>query len=106
MGYVITGIFIATDYLTGVVKAVEKNELSSEAMRSGLFHKFAYVVIVFLGYIIDYAQTIFYIGFEAPISESVCVFIILIEISSIIENCVVINPELQNTKIGNIFKVK
>lgn len=106
MGYVITGIFIGIDYLTGIVKAIEKNELSSEKMRAGLFHKFAYVIIVFVGYIIDYAQTIFYIGFEAPINEAVCVYIILIEISSIIENCVSINPELQNTKIGNIFKVK
>lgn len=106
MGYVITGIFIFTDYVTGIIKAIAQNELSSSRMREGLFHKFAYVIIVFVGYIIDYAQTIFYIGFEAPISESVCVFIILIEISSIIENCIAINPELQNTKIGNFFKVK
>lgn len=106
MSCAITGIFIVTDYLTGVVKAIEKNELSSEKMRTGLFHKFAYVIIIFIGYIIDYAQTLFNIGFEAPISESVCVFIILIELSSIIENCIAINPELQNTKIGNIFKVK
>lgn len=106
MSYVITGIFVVTDYLTGVVKAIEKNELSSEKMRTGLFHKFAYVVIVFIGYVIDYAQTFFNIGFEAPISEAVCIFIILIELSSIIENCIAINPELQNTKIGTIFKVK
>lgn len=106
MGYVITGVFIVTDYLTGIVKAIERNEFSSKKMRSGLFHKFAYVIIVFIGYVIDYAQMFFNIGFEAPISESVCVFIILIELSSIIENCVAINPELQNTKIGNIFKVK
>lgn len=106
MNYVVTGIFIGIDYLTGIVKAIEKNELSSVKMRVGLFHKFAYVIIIFVGSMIDYAQTLFNIGFEAPISEAVCICIILIEVSSIIENCVIINPELQSTKIGNIFKVK
>lgn len=95
--------FIATDYLTGIVKAVMQNNLSSRKMREGLGHKFAYLVLITITYAIDTVNT--HVSLGLPIN----VFIItvggvcLIELTSILENVCEINPELKNKPFMKIF---
>lgn len=95
--------FIATDYLTGIVKAVMQNNLSSRKMREGLGHKFAYLVLITIAYAIDTVNT--HVSLGLPIN----VFIItvggvcLIELTSILENVCEINPELKNKPFMKIF---
>lgn len=102
----VVGVFIIVDYGTGVVNAIIKHELSSEKMRDGLAHKFAYVVVMFLGWFIEFAMKHVDIGFAVPLFAPVSVAIALIEITSILENVVKINPEIADNNILDIFERK
>lgn len=93
------------DYVTGVVNAIMHGELSSERMRQGLGHKFAYLAIICVALIVEYGSDYISLGIELPVFIPVCAGIYLIEITSIMENCVKINPELSSSNILNIFKV-
>lgn len=92
------------DYVTGVVNAIMHGELSSESMRQGLGHKFAYLAIICVALIVEYGSDYISLGIELPVFIPVCAGICLIEITSIMENCTKINPELSDSNILNIFK--
>ena len=98
-------LLVLIDYVTGVVNAVMHSELSSEKMRKGLGHKFAYLAIICVSLIIEHGSDYLDLGIKTPLLMPVCVSIYLIEITSIIENCAKINPELSKSNILNIFKV-
>lgn len=101
----IVSLLALTDYVTGIVNAVMHSELSSEKMRKGLGHKFAYLAIICTALIVEYGSGYIDLGIKLPLFMPVCVSICLIEITSIIENCTKINPELSKSNILNIFKV-
>lgn len=93
------------DYVTGVVNAIMHSELSSEKMRRGLGHKFAYLAIICVALIVEYGSGYINLGIKLPLFMPVCAGICLIEVTSIMENCTKINPELSKSNILNIFKV-
>lgn len=98
-------LLVLVDYITGVVNAIMHGELSSERMRQGLGHKFAYLAIICAALIVEYGSDYINLGIELPIFMPVCAGICLIEITSITENCAKINPELSKSNILNILKV-
>lgn len=102
--FIITAAFIFIDYCTGVANAIMHNQMSSEKMRNGLWHKFAYVIVVSTASLIECGTQWLELGFNPHIVPPVLVSICLIEITSILENCVKINPELKSNKVLNIFK--
>lgn len=95
--------FVVTDYITGIVKAIVAGNLSSKRMREGLGHKFAYLVLIVVAYMIDV------VGIHVDLGLPVHVFLItvggicLIELTSIIENVTEINPELKDVPFMRIF---
>lgn len=93
------------DYITGVVNAIMHSELSSKRMRQGLGHKFAYLAIICVALIIEYGSDYINLGIGLPVFIPVCTGICLIEITSIMENCTKINPELSESNILNILEV-
>lgn len=93
------------DYAAGVVNAIMHGELSSEKMRQGLGHKFAYLAVICVALIVEYGSDYINLGIELPVFMPVCAGICLIEITSIMENCAKINPELYKSNILNIFKI-
>lgn len=99
-------LLVLIDYVTGVVNAIMHGELSSKKMRSGLGHKFAYLAIICVALIVEYGSDYIDLGIELPVFIPVCVGICLIEITSIMENCVKINPELSGSNILNIFNIE
>lgn len=96
---------VLIDYITGVVNAIIHGELSSKKMREGLGHKFTYLAVICVALIIEYGSDYINLGIELPIFIPVCVGICLTETTSIMENCVKINPELSNSNILNIFNI-
>ena len=106
MGYAIIGclIFILLDMLTGIIYAFKSNTFSSSILREGFFHKVALVVVMVCAILIEcLVMHIPSLGFSVPILVPACVIIILMEISSIIENLVKINPQLANNKLLEMF---
>lgn len=98
-------LLVLIDYVTGVVNAIMRGELSSERMRQGLGHKFAYLAMICVALIVEYGSDYINLGIELPVFIPVCAGICLIEITSIMENCVKINPELSDSNILNIFNI-
>lgn len=103
MIYLITALFIALDMVTGLIKAFKKKNYTSSIMREGLFHKCGSVLCVVFGILVDYAQTLVDIGVSVPVALSLCVYVILMEIGSIIENLCTINPEIMSEKLQGFF---
>lgn len=99
-------LLVLIDYATGVVNAIMHGELSSEKMRRGLGHKFAYLAIICVALIVEYGSDYIDLGIDLPVFIPVCAGICLIEITSIMENCVKINPELSDSNILNIFNIE
>ena len=95
--------FIVTDYVTGVAKAIMQDNLSSKKMREGLGHKFAYFILVLTAWFID--EINLHVDLGLPVSVFICTVggISLIELTSILENIIAINPELADAPFMSIF---
>lgn len=95
--------FVATDYITGVVKAIMAGNLSSKRMREGLGHKFAYLALILTSYMIDTFSTHVDLGLPVHVFLVTIGGICLIELTSILENITEINPELKDVPFMQIF---
>ena len=101
--YIVTACFILLDLVTGLIKAFKEKNYSSTVMREGLYHKTGSILCVVFGILVDYAQTLIDIGVSIPVAISVCAYIVLMEIGSIIENVCSINPEIMPNKLQSFF---
>lgn len=102
---IITFILVIIDFVSGVAAAASKGDVSSRAMRCGLWHKFAYVLIMFTAAVVDEMCTHIDIGISAPIFIPVCTGICFIEVTSTLENCMELNPKIKSSKILEKFRV-
>ena len=101
--YAIAFAFIALDFVTGLIKALATHSFTSTQMRQGLFHKVALLLCMILGFLVDHAQGYIDLGITVPVAAAVCVYICLMEITSIIENICKINPEIVPDKLAALF---
>lgn len=97
-------IFIIIDYITGVINAALKNSISSRKMREGLGHKATYIILLSVCYIIDAIQLNTELNLPTKLFPIVSCGILLIELTSIIENICEINPELKQANFMYIFE--
>lgn len=104
MVYVVTGLFILLDIVSGIVNAIKQKNLSSRIMREGLFHKCGSVLCLVFGALVDYAQNFIDIGISFPVANIFCAYIITMELASIIENICKINPEIAPEKLQQYFE--
>lgn len=103
MIYTLTAAFILMDMLTGIIKAVMMKDFTSSIMREGLFHKTGSVICVAFGVLVDCAQTVIDLGVSVPVASTICAYIIIMEIGSIIENICMINPDIMPDKLKSYF---
>jgi toxin secretion/phage lysis holin len=101
--YLITFLFILLDFATGIIKALYLKEFTSSGMREGLFHKVGSIICVSLGYAIDFTSNYLDLGIKVPIATAICTYIVLMEITSIIENIGKINPTIVPQSIRKYF---
>ena len=97
--YIIVGCFIAFDIITGLIKALFKGGINSSLLRVGLFRKLAEILAVVASNLLEYGTNFIDLGFDFPVLKAVALYIVFMEITSIIENLGEINPTL-----GKIFK--
>lgn len=103
MVYLVTGCFILFDLATGLLKAFKNQNYTSTIMREGLYHKAGSILCIIFGVMVDYAQTLVDLGVNLPMTMTICAYIILMEIGSIIENVCEINPEIMPNKLKSYF---
>lgn len=101
--YFITFAFIVLDFATGLTKAFAMKTFTSTKMREGLFHKVGLILCMILGFLVDYAQGYVDLGLSVPVAAAVCVYICLMEVTSIIENICKINPDFLPDKLAALF---
>ena len=103
MVYVLTFAFIVLDFITGLIKAFSTKSYSSSVMREGLFHKAGSIMVIVFGALVDCAQGYMDLGVTIPVATTLCIYICLMEIGSIIENLCIINPRIIPDKLKSYF---
>lgn len=97
------GEVVLLDFISGFAKAVYTRSVASSKMRDGLFHKFAYVLIVALCILLDYAQAKGNIGTHVPLTLFACGYIVITDIVSLVENVAAFNPQIANMRIIKVI---
>lgn len=92
--YVVIGLLILLDVITGIIKAGYEKNIQSTILRKGLYHKISEVLAILLTSLIQYGSQ--YINFPIHFPVTLCVmgYIGLMEITSILENICKINPDM------------
>lgn len=91
-------IFSMADIVTGMIQAIINRNLDSQKMRMGLLHKTLLIIIILLGFTLDFT---FNLNF---VSRSICIFVIAMEIISIAENMK--KAGIPIGKVANVIKTK
>lgn len=103
---IVTLVFILFDILTGFLKAAANHDIDSTALRKGLLHKLSEVVAIVFAFLCEYAVQYVHLGVEIPLVITVCGYIIIMEIISVLENIVEVNPELGKFSSKYLSKLK
>lgn len=87
-------ILIASDIITGLIQSLINNDYKSSIMRQGLFHKVLELLILFLGFMFQFA-------FKSDvISTSIVIYLCVMELGSILENL-----KKSGMKLGLLSKI-
>lgn len=105
--FIVVLIVIVIDIISGLASATKNREITSTKMREGLFSKCGSIIIE----IVAFLSSLLVLWFpEFPIDFSgvyigVSVYIVVMELISIIENACELNPKLSASRIAEFFKV-
>lgn len=100
-------LFMLLDFISGVSAAFINDEYDSKKVREGIFHKGGLTLVVVCAAAIElFVVHVPSIGITVPLLVPVCVIIVLMELTSIMENVVKINPELGGNKLFGLFVPK
>ena len=86
--------FIVLDFVTGIGAAIYTGTYKSEYMRVGIWHKCAEIALVGLAIIIQIVSPEIGIECGNTLVKGVCAYLIVMEVGSVTENIVKINPDM------------
>ena len=95
---------ILLDWVFGIGNALMKGEFSSRKMREGIGHKCSELGFVLVGLIMD--GLLFAgldVGFSGPILVAVAAYLCLMEVGSLLETFVKINPQLADSPVFRLL---
>lgn len=96
---------MCVDVVSGFAKAVALGEVSSTKMREGLMHKAVLVLMIAVAVIMQAATLhIGDMGWCFPLIVPACVYIIVMELASVMENACQANPGLRDTPLMRLFQ--
>lgn len=101
---IVTFAAMLLDVLTGFAGAVKAGDVRSSKMRDGLWHKAGFVGLIAMAYLLEYGASLTDLGIAVPAVSAVCVFVIVTEAASILENLCALNPAIRDSPIGGIFE--
>lgn len=97
-------VFSLFDFVAGIICAFVRREFKSSAMREGIGHKAVIVLIIVLAALLEIASHFVEgIYVDIPLTVTVCVYVILMEVASVIETIKHTYPELSATGIFDLF---
>lgn len=100
-------VLMLVDTLVGTSGAFMRNEFKTSTMREGLCHKGTLLVLILLGWICDTVMMhVPEVGLPKLIMFGVCLIVFFMELGSVLENLVKINPELSGNPVLKYFSSK
>lgn len=99
----IAGTVVLLDFISGFAKAVYTHSVASSKMRDGLFHKFAYVLVVAICILFDYAQAKVDLGTHVPLVLIACGYIIITDTVSFFENVCAFNLQIAQMRVVKVI---
>lgn len=97
-------LLMVLDIVFGLANAFAKKEYESRKMREGIAHKCAELGFLLVGIIAD--ATIIGgvdIGFSAPVLVTVCIYLAVMEIGSLLETFAKMNPQLAKSPLFKLL---
>ena len=91
------------DVATGLAGAVKTGTVQSGKMREGLWHKAGFVGMIACAYLLEYVANVADLGVSVPAVSAVCVFVVVTEAVSVVENLCVLNPQIADSPVGKMF---
>lgn len=101
--YAIAVAFIALDFLTGLYKAGALGAISSRVMFQGLWRKAGLLLLMLCAAAADWAQAYVDIGVHVSAGAAVCVYIIIMELTSALGNICAACPDIAPKKLCELF---
>ena len=95
-------IFIAFDILFGFLQAITNQTFESQIMRKGLFHKLGEILCYLFGVVSNQALPMIGVVVPFSLANAVTIYIVIMEIGSILENLSKISPVMAKY-LGFIF---
>lgn len=99
----LAGAVVLLDFISGFAKAVYTHSVASSKMRDGLFHKFAYVLVIAVCILFDYAQAKVNIGTHVPLVLIACAYIVITDTVSFFENVCAFNLQIANMRVVKVI---
>lgn len=100
---IIAFAFIVFDIVTGVLASMITGTFKSSRMREGGKRKLFLLVVIGFGAMLDYAQYMADIGMSIPANATICGYIALMEIMSIVENINIAYPNALPKALTNVL---
>lgn len=97
---------IGVDIITGLLAAVATKTFKSSTMRAGAWHKIGEILMVCILYGIEIAMPLVGLDYNIPFVEIGTVYLLIMEIGSVLENIVRMSPHLSNFADTLMEKVK
>ena len=103
-------VAVLLDVVFGLVQAGIRRDFKSSKLRAGLGHKAGEVGAVVAAYTLQVALLLVDMGslgvdvtLSVPLGLAVSAYIVVMEIGSMVEHCVALNPELADSRFFRIF---
>ena len=98
-------VMMAMDVVTGFTGAVVTKTVSSTRMREGIGHKAMLMLLIVLAVLVQtFSLHIGDMGWSIPLIVPVCVYIVVMEVASVVENCVTAYPDLKDSPLVRLFE--
>lgn len=98
-------VMMMADVMVGFVGALIRHDVDSSIMREGLGHKVLMFLIIAISYILGVGLShVSGANIAIPSTEVVCLYIIVMELTSVLENVRKVYPEFGGTKLFDLRK--
>lgn len=95
-------VFVALDFLTGLLQSIKNGTFRSCVMREGIWHKVGELMVIVLGLACEFFLPWMGMEIKAPIVKALCIYLYIMELGSIVENMGKMVPALQEV-LGKVL---
>lgn len=104
--FIVVGVFIIFDVITGLLSAWHNGSIDSSKLRSGLFRKLSEIITVVGSALLEHGVKYVNLNVDIPLLTAVSAYICIMELISIIENICAVNEKMKKLFNPYLSKLK